>query len=80
MTGEVNLKQAATKVERLNIEVEILPMVSGDPASVILEMQKKVEAGAIVMGSRGVPSSSKTPPLGAFHERFSTELPVLAFP
>jgi len=58
MVGEKVLEQATTKVERLGLEVLALPITSGDPAEVILAMQKKIAANTIVMGSRGIAGSS----------------------
>lgn len=48
------LEQAASKVRRLDIDVEILDIEEGDPAECILVARNQIDASTIVMGSRGV--------------------------
>lgn len=51
------LTHAASKIERLSVEVKVLPVATGDPADAILNAQAQVEANTIVMGSRGLAAS-----------------------
>ncbi len=48
------LEQAARRVRRRGVGVDILPMEEGDPVELILAAQKTTGANTIVMGSRGV--------------------------
>lgn len=52
--GSWVLEQAASKVRRLDIAVEILDIEEGDPAAFILMARNRIDASTIVMGSRGV--------------------------
>ncbi|MEJ8474078.1 universal stress protein [Roseibium sp. H3510] len=58
--GEKILEQAKAKVIRRGVEVEVLPICSGDPAETILMTQGKVGASTIVMGCRGVSDTKQS--------------------
>lgn len=53
------LKQAATKVRRRSIKVDVLEIQFGDPAECILINLKRTRASTIVMGSRGASKGDK---------------------
>ncbi|MEP3276866.1 MAG: universal stress protein [Stappiaceae bacterium] len=57
IVGDKILEQAQSKVERQKLEVKVLDMKSGDPASAILTAQKSTGANTIVMGCRGIAST-----------------------
>lgn len=58
--GEKILAQAATRVRRRGLEVEVLRIEIGTPSEIILKTQKCHEASTIVMGCRGVSNSKKS--------------------
>jgi len=58
--GEKILAQAASKVSRLGLDVEVLEMVEGDPVENILIARQRTGANTIVMGARGVSSAGKS--------------------
>ncbi len=69
--GQAVLQIAATRVKRLGIETQTLPLTDGEPAKDILAAHKLVAASTIVMGSRGV-SASETGPFGSVsHQVFA---------
>ncbi len=55
--GEKILAQAAKKVNRLGLEMEVLEMEEGDPVENILLARQRTNANTIVMGARGVSAS-----------------------
>ncbi len=57
--GEKILEQAAARVRRRGIEVDVLDMESGDPAECILIAHQRTGASTIVMGCRGARASGE---------------------
>ncbi len=55
--GEKILAQAAKKVNRLGLEMEVLEMEEGDPVENILLARQRTNANTIVMGARGISAS-----------------------
>ncbi|MCV0429125.1 MAG: universal stress protein [Roseibium sp.] len=55
--GQIIVDHFAEKARNQGVELETIPILSGNPADEIVKMQQKIEAGTIVMGARGVTHS-----------------------
>jgi len=60
-TGHSILKIAAARIKRLDLDYQILPLATGNPADNILTAHRMVAASTIVMGTRGLPPDRHKP-------------------
>lgn len=66
--GEGILDDAAARTHRRGLEMEIMPIVSGDPVECILVAARRAGANTIVMGCRGL-SDEETNGFGSVSRR-----------
>ncbi len=60
IAGQKILDQAASRVTRRGIDVDVLDLASGNPAESILTARKSCAASTIVMGCRGTRNGGET--------------------
>jgi len=58
--GRTILEDAAGRVHRRGLEVDVLDMETGDPAEAIILAQRRIGASTIAMGCRGEANSARS--------------------